>query len=272
MSLQQAVATARIAIPDDVIAGGIAALDRASAYEAESIATEGARIATGAGLEAAPRTMDAAGSTWRGIRRVAQSSRADVIVCGSRGLSAFSRAVVGSTTYGLLHHADRPVLVVPEGAGDVSGPLVIGYDGSESSRRAIATAGRLLGGRQTMIVRVWESAIRHTLSGRALAGAPNEEIRAIAQDLDAYFEEVAGAIAAEGAALAHDHELQATARTAEAAGSAWRGLLATAHSHGAAAIVVGSRGHGGLTSALLGSVSSGLVHNADLPVVVVPAP
>ena len=145
-----------------------------------------------------------------------------MIVCGSRGLSAFSRVVVGSTTSGLLHHADRPVLVVPGGAGDLSGPLVIGYDGSEPSRRAIATAGRLLGGRHAMIVRVWDSAIRHTLSGRALASAPNEEIRAIAQDLDAYFEDVAGAIAAEGAALVHDNGLQATARTAEAAGSAWR--------------------------------------------------
>ena len=35
-------------------------------------------------------------------------------------------------------------------------------------------------------------------------------------------------------------------------------------------IVTGARGLGGARSALLGSVSSGLIHNADLPVLVVP--
>jgi nucleotide-binding universal stress UspA family protein len=37
-------------------------------------------------------------------------------------------------------------------------------------------------------------------------------------------------------------------------------------------VVVGSRGHGDLSSALLGSVSSHVVHHAACPVVVVKAP
>lgn len=40
-------------------------------------------------------------------------------------------------------------------------------------------------------------------------------------------------------------------------------------STGAAALVVGTRGHGGLTSALIGSTSSHCVHHAHCPVVVV---
>jgi nucleotide-binding universal stress UspA family protein len=37
----------------------------------------------------------------------------------------------------------------------------------------------------------------------------------------------------------------------------------------ATVIVAGSRGRGGLASTILGSVSSGLVHNAETPVLVV---
>jgi nucleotide-binding universal stress UspA family protein len=38
---------------------------------------------------------------------------------------------------------------------------------------------------------------------------------------------------------------------------------------GAALIVAGSRGRGGIASALLGSVSSGLAHNAGRPTLIV---
>ena len=50
----------------------------------------------------------------------------------------------------------------------------------------------------------------------------------------------------------------------------WRTLLGGATRHGAAAILVGSRGRGAAASTVLGSVASGLVHAAALPVLVVP--
>ena len=37
---------------------------------------------------------------------------ADLIVVGSRGLSSAKRLLVGSVSLGIVHHADRPVLVV----------------------------------------------------------------------------------------------------------------------------------------------------------------
>jgi nucleotide-binding universal stress UspA family protein len=46
-------------------------------------------------------------------------------------------------------------------------------------------------------------------------------------------------------------------------------VVAAAQTHDAAVVVTGARGLGGARSALLGSVSTGVVHNAAAPVLVV---
>ncbi len=48
----------------------------------------------------------------------------------------------------------------------------------------------------------------------------------------------------------------------------WQTLLAAGQEQGAAAILIGSRGRGALASTVLGSVASGLVHAAEMPVLV----
>ena len=270
ITYERAAEAALVAVPGDVVAGGVRALNEAAQREAEETVDAGVRAAAAAGLAAEGRVVDAGGSPWRGIDRAADEIGADAIVCGSRGMGAFSRAAVGSTSNGLLHHAGRPVLVVPSGEGDLHGPLVVGYDGSDHARAAIATAGRLFASRETVAVHVWESMVRHSLSGRAMAAFPNEEVRSVVGDIDEHFRERAAAVAAEGAALAREHGLRARPELVEADGSAWHGLLAVAHTASAGAVIAGSRGRGGVAAAVLGSVSEGLVHNADVPVLVVP--
>ena len=49
-------------------------------------------------------------------------------------------------------------------------------------------------------------------------------------------------------------------------------LVASAETRDAAVVVVGSQGHGRVASVLLGSVSAGLVHHAERPVLIVRAP
>lgn len=252
--------------------GRFEALERAVADEAEATAAEGARAASGAGLKASARVEIAGDNPWRAVSRVAEDAGAALIACGTRGMGAFSRMAIGSTSSGLLHHAGRPVLVVPEGGGELIGPVVIGYDGSDSSRTAIEVAARLLGGRDLLVVHVWESLIRHSVSGRALAALPLQEVRELTGDLDAYFRAVAGDVAEEGAELARSAGAGADARSraVESSGPAWHGLLAAARTAGASLVVAGSRGRGGVAAGILGSVSSGLVHEAAMPVLVVP--
>ena len=270
VTLTQTAALARIAVSDAAIAKGVAAINRAAAEEALAIADLGARAATEAGLRARAAVVEDAGTPWHGVRRLARELGAAVIVCGSRGQGPLSRMVLGSTSSGLLHHADRPVLVVPGARVQDAGPLVVGYDGSAGSGAAIRVTAEFLAGRETVVVHVWESAIQRTLSGQALAAAPVETIRGITADLQEYFRAAAADVAEQGAALARRQGLPASASAAETSGPPWRGLLEAARIEAAAVVVVGSRGRGTITSTVLGSVSVGLVHNADIPVLVVP--
>jgi nucleotide-binding universal stress UspA family protein len=116
---------------------------------------------------------------------------------------------------------------------------------------------------------VWYSAIRHTLAGRALAHGPLDDLRSFADDYEQAFAALAESVVEEGVGLAREADLAATGRAVESHAGAWRALAETAAGENAAVIVCGSRGRGAVAATVLGSTSSGLVHNADSPVLVV---
>jgi nucleotide-binding universal stress UspA family protein len=258
--------TAPVATPD----AAFAAIDRAAAEGAQAMALEGADIAREAGLEASAKVITGPKNPWREILAAAED--ADVLVCGGRGMNAVERAALGSTSSALLHNREGPLLVVPSESDTPDGPLLLGYDGSDGARHAIDTVARLLAGRELRVAYVWESAIRGSRSGRLLASLPLEEIKDLTRDLDSYYEAAARAEAEDGAERARTLGLEAAADPVDWTGSTSQGLLEHARACGAAAIVTGSRGRGGVRSALLGSVSSGLVHGADRPVLVIRTP
>jgi nucleotide-binding universal stress UspA family protein len=245
------------------------ALARQVMDDGREIAARGVAIAEAAALTVEPRVIPREGSEAQTILSEADASDADVIVCGSRGRGAVVRSLLGSTSTGVLQHARRPVLVVPADAGAIDGPALIAYDGSSGAQGAIAVAGRLLRGRRATVVNVWNSPMRNTLSGRALAGAPVEDLRLFAADYERLFADTAASVVEEGVALAREAGLDASGEAIESGAGAWRALAEVAGDRRAAVIVAGSRGRGSLASTILGSVSSGVVHNAEKPALIV---
>jgi nucleotide-binding universal stress UspA family protein len=262
------LALARVAVPDAVLVEAAKEYDRAAEDRAWALAERGRALAEDAGLTA---TSEVRGepTTWRALCQAAADEAADLIVCGSRGRGAFSRALLGSTSSSLVHHADCAVLVVPPGAGALDGPTLIGYDGSEGARAAIAAGARLLPDRPALVAHAWSSPMNRSFVGAGLLAVPLDDVEDVSLDLEQIFSETAHDVAEEGAALARDARLDARGMAVEATPGAWRALSATGRAEGAAVIVAGCRGRSALASTLLGSVSAGLVHNAELPILIV---
>jgi len=88
------------------------ALDRAAADGGRRLADEGVGIAQDAGLQAEPVAVKASGAIWATIVEQAELHDAATIVMGSRGLTGLRARLLGSVSAAVLHHADRPTLIV----------------------------------------------------------------------------------------------------------------------------------------------------------------
>jgi nucleotide-binding universal stress UspA family protein len=86
----------------------LAALARAQVQRAQTRTVEGVAVASAAGLPARPLAIDAPGPPWQRLLEAAAAERAACVVVGHRRASMH----LGSTAYGIVHHADRPVLVI----------------------------------------------------------------------------------------------------------------------------------------------------------------
>jgi nucleotide-binding universal stress UspA family protein len=239
--------------------------------QARTTAQQGVEQARALGLEAEIAPAPAREPAWATVLDSAQQLGADVVACGTRGRGAFARAVLGSTASSLLHHTTVPLLVVPDGGGQLHGPAFVAYDGSDGAKHAIRVAGRLLDGRATVVTHAWEPAGHRSLAPRALAAGVVDELQEVVQLLQRALADGAAATTQEGVDAACAAGLDAVGETIESTAGAWRTVAAAARTREAAVIVTGARGLGGARSVLLGSVSSGLVQNAELPILVVPA-
>jgi nucleotide-binding universal stress UspA family protein len=205
------------------------------------------------------------GPPARVLVELAREVGADEIAVGSRGFGSFRAAALGSTSHALLHESDRPVLVVTRraverelrlaatpGEAAEAATVIVGYDGSANARAALDYASRRIaevGGQLVAVCAFYAPA--------DWLGAPYYQVA-----LNEYQERAREVT--RGLEDRPDVESDVVmAPPVEA-------LTRVAQARDASEIVVGARGLGRFRAAL-GSVSHGLLHEADRPVVIVPA-
>lgn len=200
------------------------------------------------------------------IVRVAEEIGAGLVVVGSRGLGPIRRAVIGSVSGSVVHHAHGPVLVVREdGRGEALGPIVLAVDGSEESKLAAQAAAEISAatGSPVHLIHVMPTESRlygqHAYS-RDVKRRLMEEARTEGRK---FLEDRAGKVRAAGGE---------TAQTYLGVGRPDEEIVELAEEIGAGMVVIGSRGLGGIRRALLGSVSDSVMRHAHCPVMIVRKP
>jgi nucleotide-binding universal stress UspA family protein len=188
---------------------------------------------------------------------------ASMVVVGSRGRSGLKGLFLGSTSQQVATHSTCPAVVLRSSGdeSDLDGPVVVGVDGSEASDLAMRLAFEEASLRkvQLVLLHAWTTPLTGTVAG---SNTSFEMIRD--SELDEGWRTLTSSLAVlkEGnVGVEVDERLEQGSPTV---------ALADA-SKGASLVVVGSRGRGGFTGLMLGSVSSGVLHHAHAPVMVVRA-
>ncbi|MGW1508096.1 universal stress protein [Streptomyces sp. NPDC002394] len=186
---------------------------------------------------------------------VGLSQEAGMVVLGSRHLSRTEEFLsAGSLVVPVTARAHCPVVVVgdAEHVTQETPYLVVGVDGSESSRAALAWAFEEADLRHCALraIAVWQPPVFSLHSGDTLFHA---ERRLLSETTAGWAEKYPDV------RLTHEVSIGSPVET-----------LANAAEH-ALAVVVGRRGRGGYTGMRVGSVVHGLLHRAHCPVITVPA-
>jgi nucleotide-binding universal stress UspA family protein len=187
-----------------------------------------------------------------------ESTRAEMVVLGDRGLGGFSGLLVGSVAVALTAHAACPIAVVrgpePDPTTPRPEPVVVGVDGSPASGAALGVAfeAAALRGVPLVAVHAWHD-LRIDPTMTPLVDWDVVEAR----EREVLAERLAG----------WDRQYpDVTVRRLVIRDRPAHALVQ--ESARAQLVVVGCRGRGGLAGMLLGSVSQALLHHAACPVMV----
>lgn len=192
-----------------------------------------------------------------------ESRRAELLVLGNRGRGDIEGMLLGSVSTQVAMHAQCPVLVVrdgqrwaaPETSLPSGHPVVVGVDGSPAADLAAGLAFQEaeLRGCPLIAVRAWQP-----------PGRPwRSDVRPLVLDVDE-LETAERGLLADSVSPWRKRHPDVPVRLRLSPGSPSAALLGAARQ--AELVVVGTRGHGELSSLLLGSTSHRILHHAACPV------
>lgn len=212
-------------------------------------------------------TVTVLGRVADAIVEEAESSKADLIVVGSRGRHALKSALLGSVSAEVVDRAPCPVIIA---RGSTLRKAILAEDGSETA----AAGARFLAGSSALsdlevrVVSVVDAPFPSVLNGSDAAIGTYAAIQAYYDSLPA-LREATAKIAQERAGTLVAAGLNATSEVRE--GNVADKLIAAAAEAQADCIVIGSHGRTGLTRLFLGSVARAVLFNAPCSVLIVPA-
>jgi nucleotide-binding universal stress UspA family protein len=192
--------------------------------------------------------------------------RAELVVIGSRGRGPLTSMLLGSVSAEVVDHAPCPVLVVRGPAVD---SVLVAVDGSPSAQSAVTylTANRMLIGQPLEVL---------TVASRMDRSDPGP-LSVFSDVAFESFEEGrreecrhAETIAAGAAQRLLDEGYHA--RWSISTGNAAHEIIDAARCFGSSLVVMGSRGHTGLTRILLGSVARNVLLHTSSSVLIVREP
>lgn len=181
----------------------------------------------------------------------------ELLVVGSRGHGGFARLLLGSTSAQCATHSAVPVAVIPSTAPlDSATTIVVAVDGSTNSLAALAWAHDFAApGSVVESVSVWDTSPIAVGSDRFFFPDASELAKDRAEDL---VMRTIAPIARDDVEVRHSFVLGHPRQILQARAAA------------ADLLVMGARGHGAIGAALLGSVSTWLLHHGRRPMIVVP--
>lgn len=189
---------------------------------------------------------------------VDMSTRAEMVVVGCRGEDAVARALLGSVSSGLVHHAHCPVAIIhAEELPSERAPVVVGIDGSPTSELATAIAFDEASRRGVDLVALHAWSDMGPIEFASANWAPIEWRNIKVAEEEVLSERLSGW---------NDQYPDVTVHRVVVCDRPGLRLLERAGE--AQLLVLGSHGRGGFAGMLLGSVCHAVVHSARIPVII----